>query len=146
MGACFPIDFEIQRSDHLRSCNCLVAGTWPALDHTGTEFAPGSNRHKLGLQSKALCAGLEFAFTSVHGDWKWLKEAFHLQENWAREAVCDLCEACKSRGEMFAYNFEEDARVRACVCACVHMEKGTLALRIGVCCCHTCCGNRRARR
>jgi hypothetical protein len=59
------------------SFECLATGRWPLADHLGNSFPRRSVRARLAGQP-LLAPGWVGLFTEMRGDWKFLKETFHL--------------------------------------------------------------------
>lgn len=106
-GRCtFEVVFEVIAW----SFRALLAGTYPAVDHRGNPFPPGSWRAEQA--GKALtCRG---ACISMRGDWAWHKQSLGLQ-GWQGEGdsqrMCWLCGAGFTPA-CYCYDFSLDAQWR----------------------------------
>ena len=73
--------------------NCLLDGAHPHTDHRGKPWPDGSWRQAIAGQP--IAGPWRCALAQVLGDWKFLKEAFLLQQSYTKRMVCHLCFAVK---------------------------------------------------
>lgn len=74
------------------SFEVLASGLWPETDHAGRPWSKRSWRTR--LQGQPLMDGRLGVWTETRGDWKWLKETFHLR-HYANLSCCHLCDASR---------------------------------------------------
>ena len=67
----------------------LATGRWPLADHLGNKFPQRSFRARLAGQP-LLAPGWVGLFTEMRGDWKFLKETFHLNHYGNAGCMCHL--------------------------------------------------------
>jgi hypothetical protein len=79
------------------SFKAAVNGLWPESTHEGEPLCPthGQNRYKKRGQSLGI---LRLGLARVTGDWKFLKETYHLR-NYSTHACCHRCLANKNPDE-----------------------------------------------
>eukprot|EP00969_Alexandrium_andersonii_P297319 13139839-Alexandrium_andersonii.AAC.1 len=61
------------------------------------------------MAGKALAGGTRGIFVEACGDWKWLKEGWHLAQHYGATACCAFCEASKSKGPLNFGDFSDGA-------------------------------------
>ncbi len=100
------------------SFRALAEGRHPSRDHRGNPFRQGSQRAKLAGRPLFTHRGLPVRgrFEQMRGDWKYLREALHLQEHYSCPSrICHMCTASKTPGPMCMLDFRRRASHRACL-------------------------------
>ncbi len=79
------------------SFRALDIGARPDTDRHGVPWPPGSQRQAVAGQPLWIRRGRPVCmrFSELRGDWKFLKEALHLQEHYLAVRVRHRCSACK---------------------------------------------------
>ena len=95
------------------SFKALAAGRYPVVDHAGQPFKPETWR--AGMAGRPLGAGgLAGKLVEIRGDWKFLREAFHLRQHYGgKDRICHLCLASKRPGPNNFADFRRRAPHRA---------------------------------
>ena len=79
------------------SLEALCKGKWPATDHLGQPWAPGSERERLGAAGADLAGEFRAVIWEICGDWKWLAESIGFKQQ-RRYYLCrDICHKCGGR-------------------------------------------------
>jgi hypothetical protein len=93
------------------SFEALATGLFPDRDHEGKLFSPDYFPDRYALRGKLVAGGRVGCWSEMRGDWKFLKEALHLQRHYGlRDFICHLCSVRKfgSYGSRYT-NFRRDA-------------------------------------
>ena len=88
----------------------LVSGTFPALDHTGAPWAPGSWRSSVA--GTRFAGPFVFAFAGVKGDMKNRRETHKFARHYGCNFMCDFCGACKHIDQLRWTDFSASAMWR----------------------------------
>ena len=105
-----PGELERLYSHLAWSIDCLLTGFFPSTDIDGQPFPENSFRGRMA--GKTIAGGLRFLVSEIVGDWKYLKEAFHLSQSYAHNLICLVCNATKKVGPMCYSNVNDDADYR----------------------------------
>lgn len=94
------------------SLTAMSLGTYPAQDHDGRAFGPDHHPSRMRLAGRPLADGRVGAWAELRGDWKFLREALHLQQSYLHKYVCHLCRAHRSIHRLLFTSFSRNARHR----------------------------------
>ncbi len=95
------------------SLGALAQGTYPSHDHTGKAFGPNHHPHRHKMAGLPLTAQRRVGlWCEMRGDWKFLKEALHLDRHYGTAACCHLCSASKVDGDLSFQDFSPDGPCR----------------------------------
>eukprot|EP00969_Alexandrium_andersonii_P193246 8535574-Alexandrium_andersonii.AAC.1 len=75
------------------SCEALLAGTFPTVDHTGRAFGP-KDGWRFAMAGKPIAGGWRGAFSSMRGDMP-MHDAIHEWRTHRHNYLCNRCGACK---------------------------------------------------
>ena len=89
---------------------------FPKTGHLGTLLS-GKRLLRAGHQ---ICGGYRLVLTQFCGDWKFLKELFHLVATYSKNEFCFRCSATKSAGLLCAWNCAMSA-------PCFEIERSAIA-------------------
>ena len=79
------------------SLEALCKGKWPATNHLGQPWPPGSERARLGEAGADLAGEFKAIIWEICGDWKWLAEAIGFKQQ-RRYYLCkEICHKCGAR-------------------------------------------------
>jgi hypothetical protein len=83
------------------SFKALSDGKFPDADHNGKLFSKAHHKHRFLMAGKDLAGGMCGAFAEMRGDWKYLKEALHLQQYYgSRDLICHRCNVLKFSADL----------------------------------------------
>ena len=95
------------------SLTSLATGIWPDCDHLGRPFGPSHHPSRWRNAGKPLAGGMVGVWAEMRGDWKYLKEALHLQAHYqCIDGICHLCHASKLSLELVYTDFSRQAKHR----------------------------------
>ena len=76
------------------SLEALCKGKWPATNHLGQPWPPGSERARLGESGADLAGEFIAIIWEICGDWKWLAEAIGFKQQRRYYQCRDICHKC----------------------------------------------------
>lgn len=85
----------------------LMAGVAPSRRHDDSEFSRADTQHRIRAGSRLPYA----AVLQLRGDWEWFATCFRFRAP-SQERFCFLCDAEKSDGDLYAYDFSPNAPFR----------------------------------
>ncbi len=111
---CVPaVTLELLLEVLVWSLGALAQGSFPSHDHTGKAFGPNHHPHRSEVAGSPLtaqrCVGL---WCEMRGDWKFLREALHLQRHYGTTACCHLCRASKVDRDLSLQDFSAEGPCR----------------------------------
>ena len=90
------------------SLEALARGRYPDRDHRGVLFSPGHHPERFKWANQEIAGGIKGAWSEMRGDWKYLREALHLQNHYGTNEVCHLCKAHSVIRRLHYTTFGED--------------------------------------
>jgi hypothetical protein len=96
------------------SMNALSDGKYPSADQDGRPFDSNHHPGRAALAGTLLASGFRGVWSEFRGDWKFLKEALHLEQHYGANKICHRCTATKhGRDHDLCYtNFSRTAALR----------------------------------
>ena len=88
---------------------CAYQGIWPVLDHLRRPITEATGRHRFARRGEFLAGPYRFAYAGSLGDWKYLKEVWHLADHYNADCCCHKCRAHKKNPALLFTDTGPDA-------------------------------------